>query len=407
MSKNGQKAKFLLNPGQTVGDLVQKVALKFHYDPSSVRLFFSGRELKPFSAPLDRFEIGKFENYLIHLSTTTIEIFESSVPSTSAPCETVDLTASTSDESLVDLTSTSPLIRERKKRRLLSDIAPINEDALVSLHNVSNKQLRINISRALNHRLCILENRILNHSSQSSMCSEISVEFLVQDSGVGKSYFVKVDHEVSCQCENTSGTPCQHILFILMKVGLHPCFFHDIRCFDYLQIILLSSNLQSLFRVQHSTKCLSQKDTFPQVASNVFSSHLSPSLSPDSGVVYCGTRAPTFNSASHNDTPNFAPPIVVEEPECSVCLRTLIIPPERYPFHKTLLISFSFESGDELVACRKCHNKLHQYCVQQWLQRSQTCPNCRFPWKIPNKKPANKTSQMIRSPPSSRLSRAR
>jgi hypothetical protein len=219
LSQNGQKIKFLLSSGQTVEDLVHKVAGKFHYSPSSVRLFFSGRELKPPSAPLDRFEIGKYENFLIHVSTTTIEILENSVqpryPSIS--CDVVDLTSST-NESTVDLTSTSPQAQERKKRRIISDLPPMHQETFVSLQNVFSKQLRINITRALNHRLCILENRIVNHSSHS-INDDISVEFIIQDSGVAKSYLVRVGVEVSCQCENTC-TPCPHILFILMKVGL-------------------------------------------------------------------------------------------------------------------------------------------------------------------------------------------
>lgn len=265
LTKDGQRAKFPLSSGQTVGDLVQKVALKFHYPPSSVRLFFSGRELKPSTAFLDRFEIGKYENFLIHLSTTTVEIYDGPVPSNSV-CATVDLTGSTSAESLVDLTSTSPEIQERKKRRLISAIAPVNGEANISLHNVSNKQLRINMSRALNHRLCILENRILNHSSQSSMDNDISVEFLVHDPGVARTYFVKVHLDVSCQCENTTRAPCRHILFILLKVGRHSllCFTLEIRCFGYLLITVVSSNLRFPFRVLNSTNCLPRKGTSPQ-----------------------------------------------------------------------------------------------------------------------------------------------
>jgi hypothetical protein len=216
LSKNGLKAVFSTTPGQTVQDLLNKVSLKFHYPQSSIRLFYSGRELKPMSATLEKFEIGKHGNFLLHLSTTTIEIFDSTEISNStiSRFDHVDLTAPALIDQQIDLTTTPPISQQRKEKRRFVNFV---EEGLRPIHIIPIKRLRVNISRALNHRLCILENWIL-YSSQSSNQDEISVEFLVQDPGVSSTFLVRVDLEVTCTCDHPDDCACQHILFILMKV---------------------------------------------------------------------------------------------------------------------------------------------------------------------------------------------
>ena len=47
-------------------------------------------------------------------------------------------------------------------------------------------------------------------------------------------------------------------------------------------------------------------------------------------------------------------------------------------------VYFSQKVGDNLVFCRNCNNKIHQFCIEQWQNRSETCPYCRHLW--PKKK---------------------
>jgi hypothetical protein len=215
ISKNGEKAIFSTSPGQTVQQLIKKVSLKFRYPETSVRLFFSGRELRPTSSTIDKFEIGKHGNFLLHLSTTTIEIFDRPDTNNSSlsRVDLVDLTSPGLIGQHIDLTSNSPRIQDPKDKKRHNNV-----DEAPPTNNVPLKRLRVNISRALNHRLCILENRILSSSSQSSTANDIMVEFIVQDPGVSASFLVHVGLEVTCTCDHSNDCSCQHILFILMKV---------------------------------------------------------------------------------------------------------------------------------------------------------------------------------------------
>lgn len=215
ISKYDKKARFSLYQGQSVGELVAQVAQKFHYTPGSVRLFYSGKELQPGTSLIEDFEIGKYGNFLLHLSTTTVEILEDSQPLSSVG-ETFDLTRSEIQQVLVDLTD-SPQLGRRKRTRSNSSQAACSEDDSCRLDDhPSSKQLRINILRALNHRLCILENEVVHpYNSDGTL---ISVRFIIQDSGVGNQYHVRIGPDISCNCESNKRYPCTHILFILIKV---------------------------------------------------------------------------------------------------------------------------------------------------------------------------------------------
>lgn len=247
---SNKKAKFSLHQGLSVGELIDRVADKFHYPPSSIRLFFSGKELKPPTALVEKFEIGKYGNFLLHLSTTTIEIVEDVLPLTTSVGHTIDLTlpgADTVSDTLVDLT-TSPSIK-RKRPRLITNHESSIEDSHLLENQVSIKTLRINILRALNHRLCILENQIINPSFNSERAL-ITVQFLVQDSGVAQRYHVRIGLYVSCNCENMKNCPCPHILFILIKVT-STIMLHSLSCDLGFQVIYRSQLSVSLsFNVQ-------------------------------------------------------------------------------------------------------------------------------------------------------------
>ncbi len=201
------------------------------------------------------------------MSTTTVDILDNDPPLTSPPSrsrshssffnrsnnsslsetEPVDLTeipphmasssSSVSEPLYIDLTSdnfTTSLQSNRSKRKHESTLSnsnstPSSIESLVTPPSDSllPKHLRLNISRALHHRLFIIENRVLYPPTISSGGErKVEMEFVVQGpEGLTDFQTVKVGERVTCECEDCflHEVVCRHILFILIKVsGLQP-----------------------------------------------------------------------------------------------------------------------------------------------------------------------------------------
>lgn len=276
LSRSGERVQFYISPGDNVGSLLQKVSSKFKYPESSIRLFYCGKELKPNSKSLELFDIGKFGS-LIHMTTTTIDIIDNDVNNN----EILPLRPliESNNSSLIDLTNINDSIIQstsnRGKRKFSivslsnnnstnsnnkdndndnveiifpnstpttilssslslsssSSSSPITPTSSLSISSqsppqtnslnnpplTSNKTLRLNISRALHHRLCIVETRVLNFTSDTA---SNAIEFVIQGSEGSKDrHRVFLGTSVSCSCEESNkDIPCRHILFILIKV---------------------------------------------------------------------------------------------------------------------------------------------------------------------------------------------
>ena len=82
ITMTGKKNSMKYSPDQSVGEFVSHVGAKLNLPSSTIRLLFSGRELKPRSRKMAEFCIGKYGNYVIHLQTTTVNVVDNDdVPS--------------------------------------------------------------------------------------------------------------------------------------------------------------------------------------------------------------------------------------------------------------------------------------------------------------------------------------
>ena len=200
-TKPGQKAELLFTESQTVDDLKTNVERAFRIPKATIRLLFCGKELKPLCAKLSSFNFGRYGNYIIHMSTSTVDLddgVEPTIPKWPRITEMVDLTDSkpsivqrtTSTSAPIDLTGhpqavTTSTRRQRKKRQLEraeechlnlydlcdgSDSSPpppsvagpslavINSSAVATGGDSAlPKAIRFRIARALHHRLYLLQ----------------------------------------------------------------------------------------------------------------------------------------------------------------------------------------------------------------------------------------------------------
>mmetsp|Transcript_9202 Transcript_9202/g.13857 ORF Transcript_9202/g.13857 Transcript_9202/m.13857 type:complete len:446 (+) Transcript_9202:125-1462(+) len=422
MLSSGRKIEFPVNENHTVGHLLKSIEKKLKIPACTIRLLYCGRELKPSSAPLSSFEIGRFNNYVIHMSTTTVDVLGDTVEPAPRPLHRsgansgfVDLTSDPADvlsvrpveRSTVDLTdgrSTasqlgSPLLSEAannvaarriKKRRLDIDRGVDHSLSAASSQETtsstarsaiaSSRALRIRIARALNHRLYLLEHRLVFNTT--GKCLEGTVQGA---EGPNDQHRVTIGQRLSCTCDDcTAVRTCKHIIFVLIKVLRVPL--------DSPLIERMNLSRDDVDRIiQQSGLFISPQianERGVEVIDNGPLARRRANLSQDATIqaavtsVSSGQLASPLTALPYQENDSERSEEKDEEvEECPICFESL---------WATTVSGADISVREELATCDICANSLHRDCLQKWQQQSQTCPFCRNTWRKARAPPKSK-----------------
>lgn len=388
--KTSQRQEIPYDDTMTVQDLLQETSKRFHYPIPTIRLLFGGRELKPPSALLSKFNVGKFSQWTIHVMTSMVAI-ESDSP-TSATTTTITTTSSTHIPALV-----APKTSSRKRRAKESaDPAPSpptpavlvnlvddsaagldysNEIDLTEDDNTSTltpgegrrrkkeveekrkakhrshcpQNVLERIERALQQRLYLIE-----HTIQSPE-SPISIHFSVLGS-TGNVYNVRICDVPHCNCPDAArGHVCKHILFVFLRVLRLPPNSPLIY-----QKALLQSELKEIVARLPSNRAvgsgvMASKEVikkYGEVTGKNIEDEGAPHILPEDD----------FSDAN-----------IYDDMECAICFEGIMITRE--------------EKGQkDVVKCTTCRNLLHKECLTRWWtqQPRGLCPTCRSEWPKAN-----------------------
>ena len=184
----------------------------------SVRLIYAGRELKPKSAKLSAFEIGKLGNYNIHMLCKKIQVIDTDIiplPAVSQttsvikrPSTVVDLTGDEDDNPAV-LASDS---KSGTKRARTSSAKKETEKRAARFRSSCPAGVEDRISRAISQRMYLVHQNDM--SSPGSLCRKYAVL-----GSTGNVYDVTIGQKPNCTCPDCAkGNLCKHIIFVMIKV---------------------------------------------------------------------------------------------------------------------------------------------------------------------------------------------
>lgn len=214
--KTGKRLLIDFSNMRTVEDLLKEVADQTNLPVETIRLIYAGKELKPASAKLSSFNIGKYGNFSVHLSTTVVEVSEPTPVATVTPSKTsrevMDLTTdnalTSSSSGVIDLTS--PPSSARGKKRKADDPKP--EKRAARFRSSCPQAISQRIERALHQRLYLINQT--DESKEGALCKKFAVL-----GSTGNVYDVRIEQRPSCSCPDArKGDICKHILFIMFKV---------------------------------------------------------------------------------------------------------------------------------------------------------------------------------------------
>ena len=226
----GKKFDFEISLEESVGALKEKLSSFFKIPANTIRLIYAGKEMKINKAKLSAFNVGRHENFNVHMLTTVVELGDDSVMNEisqvlknekNKPIHVVDAeeestvisqgnqSANRSSVLTIDLTQSepsdvSPSTSNRKR--------PREEKRASRSRNYCSEDTRQRIERAKSQRLYLIQQRELSSSHG------ISRTFVVLGS-TGNVYDVNIAKIPYCSCPDFErGHLCKHILFVYLKV---------------------------------------------------------------------------------------------------------------------------------------------------------------------------------------------
>lgn len=233
ITNKGGKEKCTYNPQLTTNDFFEDLGQKLGVVPQNIRLIYSGAEIKPGSATLKSFGIGKNDNWNVHafIKEVSAPIGKPVAKSKSRSKEPKSITRSNSSAAteIIDMTSAPSSTHKRKAQIVhLVDNEDEDEDSgkagpkeKRSRRFISNCSVAVKdrIERAQSQRLYLIEQKdMLEEGLDMDICPVVGREFAVLGS-TGNVYDVRICKSPTCSCPDFQrGNLCKHILFVILKV---------------------------------------------------------------------------------------------------------------------------------------------------------------------------------------------